>query len=230
MPAPRVVTGNIAILSGEAREGIEIVFRRKGGADVFGQYGKVVVNEPLRAVSGPGGAFSITLFPGTYDIHAAGSNGIKRGVYSLSEDGSDDFADGVGQASSIPITPSLVAQAAGYRDEAEDARDAAAADRAQTGLDRIATAADRTQVAADRAATGADRAQTAADRLATAADRAATGADRLATAADRAAIETNLLVYVTDDAQSLTIAVSDTMVVAESTSPYPTVTLEFATP
>jgi hypothetical protein len=235
--SPRTVTGNVATLTGEARAGIKVTFTRKAAGDVFAQYGDVVVNEPVSVTSGEGGALSVTLYPGTYDVLAAGSNGPKRTTYALAEDGSDDLADGIAQASNIPLTPSLVGQAAGYRDEAKAARDAAIA--ARTGAETAEDGAQAAQAAAEAArdladadaiATAADRVQTGLDRVATGQDRIATGLDADATAADRAAIETNLLVYVADDAQSLTIAVGETMVVAEGTSPYPTVTLEFATP
>lgn len=228
--APRIVTGNVTTLTGEARAGISVTFTRKATGDVFAQYGDVVANEPVTVASGEGGAISVTLYPGTYDVLAMGSNGPKRFTAALAEDGSDDLADLIGQASAIPLTPSLVAQTAGYRDEAEADKIQTGLDRVQTGLDRVATGQDRVQTGLDRIATAADLVQTGLDRAATGADRVATGLDAAATAADRAAIETSLLVYVADDAQSLTIAVSDTMVVAEATSPYPTVTLEFATP
>jgi uncharacterized phage infection (PIP) family protein YhgE len=188
MPAaPRIVTGNVATLTGEARAGIKVTFTRKATGDVFAQYGDVVVNEPVSVTSGEGGALSVTLYPGDYDVLAAGSNGPKRFTAALAEDGSDDLADLIAQASNIPLTPSLVAQTAGYRDEAEAAAIATAADRVQTGLDADATAADRVQTGLDADATAADRVQTGLDRLATGEDRAATGADAVATAADRIA-------------------------------------------
>jgi hypothetical protein len=250
MPAaPRTVTGNVATLTGEARAGIKAIFTRKLDGDVFAQYGEVVVNEPVEAWSGPGGVLGtkdpvtgewsagIPLLPGGYDLLWSGSNGPKRCGYTLHEDGSTDLVDGIPQASQVPLTPSLVAQAADYRDEALAARDAAVV--ARTGAETAEDGAQAAQAAAEAArdladadatATAADRVQTGLDRAATGQDRIATGLDAAATAADRAAIETSLLVYVADDADSLTIAAGQTMVVAEGTSPYPTVTLEFATP
>ncbi len=84
------------------------------------------------------------------------------------------------------------AAAAASAAEAEADAVATAADRVQTGLDRVATgedaaatAADRVQTGLDRVATGEDAAATAADRVQTGLDRVATGNDAAATAADR---------------------------------------------
>ena len=59
--------------------------------------------------------------------------------------------------------------------DASNAAITTAADRVQTGQDRVATAADRIQ-------TGLDRTQTGQDRVAATADRVQTGQDRVATA------------------------------------------------
>lgn len=69
--------------------------------------------------------------------------------------------------------------------DANVARQAAidtAADRVQTGLDRIATGEDREQTGLDAEATAADRTATGEDREATAEDRVQTGLDRAAAA------------------------------------------------
>jgi hypothetical protein len=64
---------------------------------------------------------------------------------------------------------------------------ATAADRVQTGLDRVATGLDATATAEDRVQTGLDRVATGLDAAATAEDRVATGLDKTATAEDRVA-------------------------------------------
>ena len=66
--------------------------------------------------------------------------------------------------------------------KAEDDATQTAADRVQTGLDKVATAADRVQTGQDKVATAADRVQTGLDKVATAADRVQTGLDRTAAA------------------------------------------------
>lgn len=114
---PRLITGNVAAITGEARAGIRVIFTRSGAGDVFGQYGDVVVNEPVEAISGATGTLTVTLFPGSYDILALGQNGPKRGALGLTEDGSTDLADIITPASSIPITPAIVAQVEALRDE-----------------------------------------------------------------------------------------------------------------
>jgi hypothetical protein len=214
--------------TGTLRPNTDVVFQRKGG--VVGQEGALLLPFDTRARSDSTGMVELELMPGEYTGLASGSGRPWSFPVAVPDTEDEVLADLTPQASNIPIDNSLVAETKGYRNEASDFADATAADRIQTGIDATATADDRVQTGLDRAATAADRVQTGLDRAATAADRVATGLDAAATAADRAAIETSLLVYITDDAQSLTIAVSDTMVVAEGTSPYPTVTLEFATP
>jgi len=68
---------------------------------------------------------------------------------------------------------------------AQSYAEAAAADRVQTGLDRVATGEDRVQTGLDRVATGLDRVATGLDRVATGEDRVQTGLDRVATGEDR---------------------------------------------
>lgn len=114
--APRTVTGNVATLTGEARAGIKVTFTRTGAGDVFGQYGDVVVNEPITVTSGEDGAISVTLLPGEYTIRAVGGNGPKRCDYALTEDGSTDLAEGIDAAAGL-ITPSVQAATEAARDE-----------------------------------------------------------------------------------------------------------------
>jgi len=227
MPTTRLVYGNVETVAGRVVPGMEIYFRR---TDLQAQAGNAILPFEESARVDIDGAFTIPLYPGIYSGRIIGSGVSVEFTYSLSENGSLNFADGIPAVSNIAITPSLVLEAEGYRDEAQAAAIATAADRIATGLDAAATAADRIATGLDRTQTGLDAAATAADRIATGQDRTQTGLDAAATAADRAAIETSLIVYVSDDSQSVTIAVSDTMVVTEGTSPYPTVTLEFATP
>lgn len=210
MPAaPRTVTGNVATLTGSARAGVAITFTKQNVTDISGQYGKAVINEPVVANTNELGVFSITLYPGSYTVTAAGSNGPKRATMELTELGSTDFADLIGQAS-MPITSTEVADARAARDAAEGYRDAAAAsataaaeaktnaETAETNAEGAAEAAeaarDAAVIAKDAAELAADRvdlgaldaavAATEADALATAADRVQTGLDRTATAAD----------------------------------------------
>jgi len=101
-------------------------------------------------------------------------------------------------------------------DEIAEYAESAAADRVQTGLDRIATAADRVQTGLDKTGTGQDRIATAADRVQTGLDRAAseilregieeyadlTAADRLQTGEDRIATGQDRLVTTSDRIQT----------------------------
>jgi hypothetical protein len=225
---PCAISAPLIDPTGTLRPNTDVVFQRKGG--VVGQEGALLLPLETRARSDANGIINVNLMPGEYTGLASGSGKSWSFPVGVPDTATEVLADLTPQASNIPIDNSLVAETKGYRNEAQAAAVLTAADRGQTALDRAATAADRIATGQDRNATAADLGQTALDRAATAADRIATGQDRGATAADRAAIETSLLVYVADDAHSLTIAVSDTMVVAEGTSPYPTVTLEFATP
>lgn len=116
MPAaPRIVTGNVKTLAGLARAGIEVTFVRTGAGDVFGQNDEVVVNEPIKATSGEGGALSVTLYPGSYSILCSGANGPKRATMALTEDGSTDLTDLIGQAA-----PLLTSAAELARDKARE--------------------------------------------------------------------------------------------------------------
>lgn len=74
--------------------------------------------------------------------------------------------------------------------KAEDDATQTAADRVQTGLDKVATAADRVQTGQDKIATAADRVQTGLDKVATAADRVQTGLDVTASDANADRAET----------------------------------------
>jgi hypothetical protein len=163
--SPRTVTGNVALLTGEARAGIRVTFTRTGAGDVFAQYGDVVVNEPVSVTSGAGGALAVTLYPGAYDVVAEGSNGPKRFTAALAEDGSDDLADLIGQASP-PITSTEVLQARDARDEAQAAL---------------------------------------------------------------AALQSGLLIYVSDDADTITVVVGASTLVSETDDPYPAATVELVT-
>lgn len=163
---PRTVTGNVATLTGEARAGIAVTFTRRGAGDVFGQYGEVIVNEPLTVTSGIGGVLTITLLPGVYDVMAVGANGPKRATAALSEDGSTNLADLIGQASA-PITSTEVADARAARDEALEIRDE---------------------------------------------------------------IREGLLIYVSDDVDTVTVVVGASTLVSETSSPYPAATLELVVP
>ncbi len=113
--AVRTVTGNIAILTGEARAGLRITFTRTGTTDLFAQDDEAIINEPVSVVTSSGGAFTVSLWPGAYNGVAAGSNGPKRFTYSLTSDGSTDFADGIGQAA-----PLLASAAELARDKARE--------------------------------------------------------------------------------------------------------------
>jgi len=97
----------------------------------------------------------------------------------------------------------------GYKEEAEAAAIATAADRIATGLDADATAADRIATGLDAAATAADRVQTGLDAEATAADRVATAADRVATGADR--IQTGLDVIETTEQATIATEAAQSM-------------------
>ncbi|MFN3971236.1 MAG: hypothetical protein ACK4L4_07680 [Gemmobacter sp.] len=181
---------------------------------------------PAPITTGSDGAVTLVLAPGRYvgtATRGAQSFRFELGVPDLPTAPLKDYVGRV----DVPVLTS--AQKA--RDEAVAAAVATAADRAQTGLDRAATGddaaatgADRVQTGLDRVATGEDRLATGAHAQATAADRVQTGLDASATATDRAAIETGLIVYVTDDAVSVTVSVGIGVVVSEGTSPYPNVT------
>lgn len=111
----RLVTGNIAILTGEARAGLKMTLTRRITSDVFAQDNQAIVNEPVTVVTEQDGDFSVNLWPGQYDVVAVGSNGQKRCTYSLTADGSTDFADGIGQAA-----PLLASAAELARDKARE--------------------------------------------------------------------------------------------------------------
>ena len=118
MTAPRNVTGNVSSLTGEARAGVRVTFRRTDVGGVFEQDGDIVINEPVSTVSGAGGAIAVTLLPGDYRIEARGNDGTKRTTYTLREDGStDDLADGI-PAASGPITNTILVETQAARDAA----------------------------------------------------------------------------------------------------------------
>jgi hypothetical protein len=203
--APRTVTGNVATLTGTARAGVAITFTKQNVADISGQYGKAVLNEPVVANTNELGVFSITLYPGTYTVTAAGSNGPKRAVMELTELGSTDFADLIDQAS-MPITSTEVADARAARDKAEEWADAPrdeevepdkfsarhwaeiADERANT-FDAQALAAAVESAAADREQTGLDRTATGLDVTA-AAGSASAAAGSASTASTQAGLAT----------------------------------------
>ncbi|WP_299316220.1 hypothetical protein [uncultured Halomonas sp.] len=104
-------------------------------------------------------------------------------TYTDDGDPNTGLANGGHRTRFVPALENAVAMAAWTKAKADET----AADRQQTGEDRVATAADRQQTGEDRVATGEDRQQTGEDRVATGEDRVATGEDRQQTGEDRVA-------------------------------------------
>lgn len=240
MPSePRLVTGNLRDLTDAPVAGAVLTFSRIG---VQGQYGNVVSPLPITVVADVNGVISTELYPGPFEavltpdpVEHPFLPSLKFSG-TLTENGSADLAFLIGQMGG-PITSGV--EAAVYQ-ALEDAQAAAtasdasadAAGASETAAAGSASDAADSAIAAGASATAADGSADAAVLSADAASDSedAAAASAAAALASQEAIETNLLVYVTDTENTLTIAVAQQMVVSESVTPYPSVTLELVTP
>jgi hypothetical protein len=124
MTAPRTLTGNLTDLKAAPAGGVRLSFSRAGG--VVSQYGDVVLPNPVNTVTNSSGAFSLTLYPGTYTGRARVTNGSLTFRFSLGETGPTDLASILEEAE-IAVTPQIVIDAREILEDTEDARDAAIA-------------------------------------------------------------------------------------------------------